>query len=123
MAKKIFVVDDKHDTADMVSFILKKEGYEVTTCYNGKDCVAKLNKNPADLVLLDLMMPDMDGMKVLEKITENDKLKSIKVIFLTAIDRNPSSTSLLYQDNVAGYLIKPADKPTILEKVKAALGE
>jgi two-component system response regulator VicR len=85
MAKKILIVDDEKNIVDILSFILKKEGYEIITAYDGKEGLeAALTKSP-DLVLLDVMLPYMDGFEVCGEIRKKDKL--LPIIMLTAPGR------------------------------------
>lgn len=68
MSKQILVVDDEEEIRDLLHYNLKKEGFEVYESSNGKEALKFLSKNHIDLVLLDVMMPEMDGIEVCEKI-------------------------------------------------------
>jgi len=63
MSKRIMVVDDEPDTVDLVKLVLETEGFEVITAYSGDECLKKLHESLPDAVLLDIMMPEMDGWK------------------------------------------------------------
>lgn len=67
MSKKIMVVDDEPDTVDLVKLVLETEGFEVITAYSGSECLMKLDEEKPDAVLLDIMMPEMDGWEVFKK--------------------------------------------------------
>jgi DNA-binding response OmpR family regulator len=84
MAKRILVVDDDKNILNLEKTILEQKGFEVTMALGGPEALELLAKEPFDLILLDVMMPDMDGFAVCRKIKEDAKLKEVPVIFLTA---------------------------------------
>lgn len=83
MKKNILLVDDDEDIIEFLQYNLEKEGFDVITANGGTEALNKIN-NQVDLILLDIMMPNMDGFEVLKKIRQNDFYKNIPVIFLTA---------------------------------------
>jgi len=117
MAGKILVVDDEPDILKMVTFRLKKEGYEVITAKDGQEALDLINRERPDLVLLDLRLPVMDGYEVCKRLKTDKNLKQIPVVFLTA-----SVTSSIAEKvkafNADSYLIKPFDPVKLLETVK-----
>ena len=84
MAKRILVVDDDENILSLERTILEQKGFEVTTAGGGKEALRTLADQPFDLVLLDVMMPEVDGFTVCRKIKEDPKMKDLPVIFLTA---------------------------------------
>jgi two-component system, sensor histidine kinase and response regulator len=84
MAKRILVVDDDKNILNLEKTILEQKGFEVTMALGGPEALELLAKEPFDLILLDVMMPDMDGFSVCRRIKEDAKLKEVPVIFLTA---------------------------------------
>jgi len=84
MAKRILVVDDDENILSLERTILEQKGFEVTTAGGGKEALRILGEQPFDLVLLDVMMPEVDGFTVCRRIKEDAKLKDLPVIFLTA---------------------------------------
>jgi DNA-binding response OmpR family regulator len=84
MAKRILVVDDDENILSLERTILEQKGFDVTTAGGGKEALRVLADQPFDLVLLDVMMPEVDGFTVCRKIKEDPKLKELPVIFLTA---------------------------------------
>lgn len=84
MAKRILVVDDDENILSLERTILEQKGFDVTTAGGGKEALRVLAEQPFDLVLLDVMMPEVDGFTVCRKIKEDAKLKDLPVIFLTA---------------------------------------
>ena len=85
MAKKILIVDDEGDIRTSVKMIIEGMGYEAKTAGSGKEALNMLKKERFDLVLLDVLMPEMSGRQVLEKIRADPKLKSQKAAFLTVV--------------------------------------
>jgi CheY-like chemotaxis protein len=86
MGNTVLVVDDNDMNRDVLSRRLQREGYEVSTVENGKRALEVLAIEKYDIVLLDIMMPDMDGFETLKRIRNNDKLKSLPVIMLTSLN-------------------------------------
>ena len=84
MAKRILVVDDDENILNLERTILEQKGFEVTAAQGGAEALKLLADRSYDLVLLDVMMPEVDGFTVCRKIKEDDRLKDVPVIFLTA---------------------------------------
>ena len=84
MGKRILVVDDDENILNLEKTILEQRGFEVTGAVGGAEALEVLGKKPFDLVLLDVMMPEVDGFTVCRKIKEDPRLKDLPVIFLTA---------------------------------------
>lgn len=113
------VVDDEPDTVKLMSFILKSEGYQISTAYDGKECLKKLERERPDLVLLDIMMPGMSGWDVFEKIKK--KHKKLKVAFVSVVEISPERKQALVNDGLTDYINKPFTKTELLERVKSIL--
>lgn len=122
MGKKILVVDDDSMNLMMAEFSLKKEGYEVITASSGMDCLAVLQSEKADLVLLDVEMPKMSGIETLKKIRENEELKNLTVMFLTA-DPDFDTEGEAGRLGAAGCIHKPFLPPVLAEKIAQVIGE
>jgi DNA-binding response OmpR family regulator len=107
MPKKIMIVDDEPDIRTTVGQVLEVSGYEVILAQSGKDCLEKLQKGIPDLVVLDIMMPEMSGWDVAAKIKENPLWNKIPIMFLTAKGDTMSMGmgSLTSED----YVVKPFD--------------
>jgi DNA-binding response OmpR family regulator len=84
MAKRILVVDDDENILNLEKTILGQKGFDVTGAAGGAEALKLLGESPFDLVLLDVMMPEVDGFTVCRKIKEDPRLKDVPVIFLTA---------------------------------------
>ena len=116
----ILVVDDEQDLLDLIEYNLKKEGYNVLKAENGVQGLEMAKEHNPNLVLLDIMMPKMDGIQVCEKMRSNPDLKSIPVIFLTA--RSDEKTEVEGLDTGADdFVTKPISTTKLLSRIKAVL--
>lgn len=120
MAKKILIVDDEQDILELVKYNLEKEGYKCYTANNGREAVAKAKDKQPDLILLDIMMPIMDGIETCRQIRQNPDLQDVYIAFLTA--RGEEYSELAGFDVGADDYIKKPIKPRVLtSRVKALL--
>lgn len=123
--KTILIVDDEPDYAHLVQEHLAKVGYQVDVLYNGPDALERVKNSPPDLIVLDVMMPDMDGYEVCSELKGNDKTAKIPVIMLTAVASHVPSTRYSHYDAMSleadDYLPKPATAQQIQERVKNLL--
>ena len=121
MAKpKVLHVDDEPDVLDLVRHILEKEGMDVISVESGEECLKKLKAGKVDLVLLDIMMPNMSGWEVLKEI--HQRHKGTRVIFLTVVRVNKAVLKDLIADGLTDYIQKPCSNEEIVRRVKKALG-
>ena len=118
MAKKIMMVDDEESIRMLVSAVLQREGYEIILAVDGSDCIDKLRTTKPDLVLLDMMMPNMSGREVLEAIRADKNLKSQKVAFLTVARFSEAGINTLKKLNALDYITKPFDNADLIKRVK-----
>ena len=118
-AKRILVVDDIEDNLSLLQAILMEEGYEVDITKDGKSALAKIEASPPDLLLLDAMMPHMNGYEVTQRIRQNKNLPFIPIIMITAYeDANvPEGLDLGAND----FIRKPIDFDELMSRVKATL--
>lgn len=118
--KTILVVDDEKDLLDLIEYNLKKEGFDVLKAENGEEGIEIAKKHNPDLVLMDIMMPKMDGMEAVEKMRGDDKLKSIPIIFLTARSDEKTEVEGL---NKGGddYITKPISTTKLISRIKAVM--
>ncbi len=119
MKHKIMHVDDNKDTREAVKLVLESEGYKVISVNNGKSCLKKLQKEKPDLVLLDMMMPDMSGWDIFQKITK-DKIKT-KVAFLSVMSIEESRKRNFYKSGIADYILKPFITEDFIKRIKKIL--
>jgi len=123
--KRILVVDDEPDFAAIVQGNLEKEGFEVEIAYNGVEGLEKVRSNPPDAIVLDVMMPEMDGYKVCKELKADEKYADIPVVLLTAVASHVTSTRYSHQDGMSteadDYIAKPASAEEITESIKRLL--
>lgn len=124
--KRILVVDDEPDFCSIVQGQLEKEGFEVDVAYNGVEGLEKVHANPPDAIVLDVMMPEMDGYEVCKKLKGDEKCVDIPVILLTAVASHVTSTRYTHRDGMSteadDYIAKPASAEQISESIKQLLG-
>jgi two-component system response regulator VicR len=123
MANKIMVVDDEPDVVDLVKLVLESDGFDVVTAYSGKEALDKIVQQMPDLVLLDIMMPQMDGWEVYSRIKAHPKTKDIPVAMLTAKSQSIDKMIGLHVVKVDDYITKPFGRSELLERVKRILKE
>src|SRR3989344_5677897 len=110
---KILIVDDNGQIRNMYSQVLSVRGYQVAVAGDGLEAVAKISSEMPDLILLDVMMPKLSGMKVLEAVRANAKTKSIPVVMFTNL-ANEADAKRAKELGVSKYLIKSDVDPTQL---------
>ena len=120
MADAILLVDDDQNILNLEQAILSKQGYDVTLAQGGKECLALLAERDFDLVLLDVMMPDVDGYTVCRKIRAETRFDDMPVIFLTA-KGGGQALSEGFDAGAAMYISKPFTASKLREMVKTAL--
>ena len=106
MAKTILVVDDERHIVRLVEVNLERAGYEVTTAYDGVEALEAVQAKVPDMIILDVMMPRMDGFETLKKLRADDKSKEIPVIMLTAKAQD-ADIFKGWSSGVDSYLTKP----------------
>ena len=117
---RILLVDDEKDILEFLSYNLRKEGFEIETANNGKTALSKLSKFIPDLIILDVMMPEMDGIEVCEKIREEEKFDDILIIFLTARSEDYSELAG-FSAGADDYITKPIKPKLLVSRVNAIL--
>ncbi len=118
--QKVLLVDDEQDILDLLGFNLEKEGFEVFTANNGRSGLEIAKQQIPDLILLDVMMPGMDGMETCLEIRDDAKLKHVVIAFLTA--RNEDYSQIAGFDAGADdYIAKPIKPRVLVSRVKALL--
>jgi two-component system alkaline phosphatase synthesis response regulator PhoP len=120
--KKILIVDDEADLVETVRFPLEMEGYHVLVSYNGEDALNQARKEKPDLILLDLMLPKLDGYRVCRLLKFDDRYKHIPILMLTA--KTQEKDKILGMETGANeYITKPFEMDFLLNKVKAYLSK
>jgi two-component system alkaline phosphatase synthesis response regulator PhoP len=118
--QKILLVDDEPDILEFLSYNLKKEGFVVFTSENGKDALELAKKHSPDLIILDVMMPGMDGMETCHQIRETPQLKNVLIAFLTARGEDYSQISG-FEAGADDYISKPVKPRVLISRIKALL--
>jgi len=117
---KVFCVEDDANIRELIEYTLQSTGFEVKSFENGKTFFAALKKESADIVLLDIMLPDMDGMEILKKLRTSDDTKNIAVILLTAKSERMDKIRGL-DSGADDYITKPFDILELISRIKAVL--
>ena len=118
--KKILLVDDERDILDFLSYNLENAGYEVRVAQNGLEGVKVAQQFLPDLILLDMMMPEMDGVQTCEEIRNLDTKKEIVVAFLTARGEDYSQIAG-FDAGADDYILKPIKPKVLMSRIKALL--
>lgn len=120
--EKVMVVDDEPQILFMIKRIFAKDGYDVLTANGGKECLEILESEKPDIILLDLMMPDMDGYAVCENVKSNAKTKDIPVVFVS-VKNGEMNIIKAIELGASDYLTKPITNQLLLTKVKKIIRE
>ena len=118
--KKILIVDDRSEVVELVKVTLEGEGYQTIDASDGREALEKIRKEKPDLILLDIVMPKMDGFEVLSKLKKDPKIKEIPIIMLTAkgqkLDQEKGK-----ELGATGYIIKPFSPSALLKRIEEIL--
>ena len=117
---RILLVDDEEDILEFLSYNLRKEGYKIKTASNGKSALKILEKFNPDLIILDVMMPEMDGIEVCESIRKNEKNDDVLILFLTARSEDYSELAG-FSAGADDYITKPIKPKLLVSRVNAIL--
>src|SRR5690606_90035 len=117
---RILLVDDEQDILEIVGYNLSQEGYRISTASNGKEAVAKARKELPHLIIMDAMMPEMDGMEATEAIRKIPELHNVIITFLTARSEDYSQVAG-FDAGADDYITKPIKPKLLISKVKALL--
>ena len=117
---KILLVDDEPDILEIVGYHLKKEGYQISLASNGIEAIAKSKKVKPHLILLDIMMPEMDGIEACEKIRDLEGLEDVVIAFFTARGEDYSQVAG-FDAGADDYITKPVKPKVLMSTVKGLL--
>lgn len=120
LKNKVLLVDDDEQILRSLRVYLELEKYQVETAVNGKEALELLKKEKPDIMVLDIMMPEMDGFEVLEKIKEDNEVKDIPVIMLTAKGQDVDVLKG-YQMGALSYMTKPFNLNELVENIELVL--
>ena len=117
---KILLVDDEQDILEIVGYNLSQEGYQIVTASNGKEAIAKAKKEHPQLIIMDVMMPEMDGMEACENIRKIQELQDTIITFLPARSEDYSQV-VGFDAGADDYIAKPIKPKVLVSKVQALL--
>lgn len=118
--EKILLVDDEQDILEFISYNLSKEGYKVITSSNGREAIQVAQKEEPDLIILDVMMPEMDGIEACLELRSIEKLKDTLIVFLSARGEDYSQVAG-FDAGADDYISKPIKPRLLVSRVKAIL--
>lgn len=118
---KVMVVDDDAGVRDTVGIMLKREGYHVILADSGEMCLEILKTQKPDLILMDIMMPQMDGWETVQKIKEDPANKDIKISMLTVKSMPKDVQKSLVDADAEYHMVKPVSKEELIKTVGALL--
>ena len=119
MAEKILVIEDDPSVAELIRYALETAGYEVIPCVEGNMAWEAVETTNPALIILDMMLPGVDGYTLVTKMAQDDKKKSIPIIVTTALA--PSRNMFEKFQQVIAFMPKPFDMPELLKKMQSAL--
>ena len=119
----ILVVDDEDDILQVVSITLEARGHDIRTATNGKECIAQVKKKAPDLIVLDVMMPKMNGMQVVDALRNSTEYNHIAIIMLTAATQHARKPDEYWRKKVGveDYITKPFEPIDLIKRVEEVL--
>ena len=118
MKRKIYLVEDEHEISDIIIKYLQREGYDVVPFYRGDNALGELIDNPPDLAILDIMLPELDGIEILKEVRKNRRTQALPVIFISA-KRDEFDRILGIELGADDYVTKPFSFRELVGRVKA----
>lgn len=120
MAPHILIIDDEADTLRLIGMVLKREGYDTTTAQSGSEGLQLAVKVSPDLIILDIIMPDMDGYAVAKSLRSNPTTAGIPILVFSARGQSPAHAAE-YKSDIDDYLIKPVHPTELVTRIKALI--
>ncbi len=120
MTKKILIVDDEPSIIVPLQFLMEQNGFETTVAFSGEEAMEAIVSNPPDLILLDIMLPIIDGFEVCQRVRERSEWDQVRIVMITAMgsEANIAKGLALGAD---AYITKPFSNAAVVEKVKELL--
>lgn len=117
---RVLLIEDNEDNIALFSFLLEREGFQVTVAHSGQAGIEQASLAVADLILLDIQLPDMEGIEVLEVVRHQAELKGVPIVIVTAYAM-PGDRERLLAAGGTDYIEKPIDVSTFASQVKSIL--
>lgn len=121
MKRKVLLIDDDADTLKTYADILTAEGYEVTTASSGEEALAIIDGDPPDVILLDLLLPDQNGIDVARTLAQRTDVKHIPIVVVTALTTQPTDPAVAGIEGIRRFVYKPCRPRTLVEAVEDAI--
>ena len=118
MAKKILIVEDERDVVKLLRYNLEKEGFRISSVTDGSLALSEMRREPADLVMLDLMLPGMDGLEICRQLRRNERYASVPILMLTARSEEADRVVGL-ELGADDYVTKPFSMRELIARVRA----
>ncbi|HEY7218786.1 MAG TPA: response regulator [Candidatus Binatia bacterium] len=120
--RKILLVDDSETILQMQQMILQPDSYELVMARDGEEGVAKALAAKPDLILMDVVMPKMNGFEAVKRLRDHEQTRTVPIIMVTS-KAEAESMETGYQNGCSDYIIKPIDRLELVAKIKSLLGE
>ncbi|WP_027359665.1 response regulator [Desulforegula conservatrix] len=120
MKNRILAVDDEEDIVELVRYNLEREGYETLSAFSGKEALEIISKKRPDLIVLDLMLPDLDGLEITRRLKRDEELKDIPIVMLTAKGEEADVVVGL-ELGADDYIVKPFSPRILVARVRSVL--
>lgn len=118
MSKKIMIVDDEPDVLSSLKTILERQDYEVITVNNGFDCLSEVEKGFKGVILMDIMMPEMDGWETIRELIDRNLMKGLSIEIITAKGTPDRDKMKGLESYIEDYLAKPIDIQDLISSIK-----
>ena len=118
MGKRLVIIEDEADIVELVRYNFQKEGFEVRSFTRGKEGLEDLRRNSADLVILDIMLPDIDGFEVCRRLKAHEQTRSVPVVMLTALSQEENRRKGM-ECGAVDYMVKPFDPDKLMATIRA----
>jgi two-component system cell cycle response regulator DivK len=118
VAKRVLVVEDDAQNSYLIGFILEKSGYEVVTACDGEQALLEVEKSAPDLILMDMLLPKMNGYEATRQIKARSETKAVPIVALTAYSMKGDREKIL-ESGCDGYISKPIDPETFVSEMEA----
>jgi len=119
---KILIVEDDANTVQLIEFLLEKNNFEVLVAHDGVEALEITKKEKPDLILMDVMMPRMDGIQAIGKLQEDENTQDIPIVILSALGQEMDVMKGL-QAGALGYIVKPFSPNELLDEIRAKLAK